>query len=111
MQVVVNVSDARDLDAVDDVLVDVFARLVHRRRRFTTRRCGIAGMLHYQLPTSSLDADRARQNPLMFADTGMSHLLAEMESRAGCQRRADESETRRRRADAKRRQYVQHRKT
>jgi chemotaxis protein CheD len=40
----------------------------------------VAGMLHYQLPTSSLDVDRAKHNPLMFADTGMKHLLGEMEA-------------------------------
>jgi chemotaxis protein CheD len=41
---------------------------------------GVGGMLHYQLPSSSLDADRARNNPLMFADTGMEHLLGEMQA-------------------------------
>jgi chemotaxis protein CheD len=35
----------------------------------------VAGMLHYQLPTSSLDPDRARQNPAMFADSGTELLL------------------------------------
>ena len=34
----------------------------------------VGGMLHYQLPDSKQDIERARQKPLMFADTGM-HLL------------------------------------
>ena len=35
----------------------------------------VGGMLHYQLPTSKMDPERARQKPLMFADTGMAYLL------------------------------------
>ena len=40
------------------------------------RRCG--GLLHFQLPTSSLDAARARANPWMFADTGVARLLEQV---------------------------------
>ena len=35
----------------------------------------VGGMLHYMLPESSLDPDKARQNPWMFADTGISTLF------------------------------------
>jgi chemotaxis protein CheD len=86
VQLVVNVSDAKTSATVDDVLVtyslgscigvalyDPVARL--------------AGLLHYQLPTSTLDPQRARENPRMFADTGMQVLLEEMESRGGQRRR------------------------
>jgi chemotaxis protein CheD len=38
----------------------------------------IGGMLHYQLPSSMMDAKRARENPMMFADTGMNILMREM---------------------------------
>jgi chemotaxis protein CheD len=31
----------------------------------------VAGLLHYMLPDSSLDAVKAKQNPGMFADTGI----------------------------------------
>jgi len=31
----------------------------------------VGGLLHYMLPESSLDADRARTSPAMFADTGI----------------------------------------
>ncbi len=31
----------------------------------------VAGLLHYMLPDSSLDAAKAKQNPGMFADTGI----------------------------------------
>jgi len=35
----------------------------------------VGGMLHYQLPTAKMDAERARAKPCMFADTGMRLLL------------------------------------
>src|SRR4051812_16266391 len=40
----------------------------------------VAGLLHYELPSASLDPAKAREKPFMFADTGMTLLLAEMES-------------------------------
>ena len=77
MNIVVNVSDARvsrDADAVlvtyslgSCIAVSMYDPITH---------CG--GLLHYQLPTSTLDADRARANPYMFADTGMAALLGEL---------------------------------
>lgn len=35
----------------------------------------IGGMIHYQLPDSKIDANRAAEKPLMFADTGMKILI------------------------------------
>lgn len=35
----------------------------------------VGGMLHYMLPESSLDAEKASKNPAMFADTGISLLF------------------------------------
>lgn len=35
----------------------------------------IGGLLHYQLPDSKIDDDKAKHNPFMFADTGMQVLL------------------------------------
>lgn len=35
----------------------------------------VGGLLHFMLPESSLDADRARTNPAMFADTGITFLF------------------------------------
>lgn len=31
----------------------------------------VGGLLHYMLPDSNLDTNKARQNPAMFADTGI----------------------------------------
>ena len=35
----------------------------------------VAGLLHILLPESSIDAEKAAQNPCMFADTGVVQLL------------------------------------
>ena len=77
MNIVVNVSDLRTSGDSSDTLVtyslgscvgvciyDPVAR--------------VAGLLHYQLPSASLDAQRAAEKPAMFADTGMALLLNEM---------------------------------
>ncbi len=36
---------------------------------------GVGGMLHYMLPESSLDPEKAKKNPCMFADTGIARLF------------------------------------
>ena len=48
---------------------------------------GLAGLLHYQLPSSALNPDRAREHPMMFADTGLAQLLQAMERQGGVGRR------------------------
>jgi chemotaxis protein CheD len=47
----------------------------------------IGGLLHFQLPSSTIDPARSVQNPLMFADTGMAHLLAAVEKMGANKRR------------------------
>ena len=37
----------------------------------------VGGILHYMLPESSLDENKARENPYMFADTGIPMLFRE----------------------------------
>src|SRR3954452_13315375 len=36
---------------------------------------GVGGLLHYMLPDSSIDPARGRDNPYMFADTGIPKLV------------------------------------
>lgn len=36
---------------------------------------GVGGMVHCMLPASSIDPERARQNPMMFTDTGVIALI------------------------------------
>ena len=77
MQIVVNISDARASRDADATLVT-----------FSLGSCigvtvydpvtRVGGMLHYQLPESKIDPERARRQPLMFADTGLAWLLQEV---------------------------------
>ncbi len=86
MQLVVNISDSQSSSSPEDVLVT-----------YSLGSCiGVAawdpvakvgGLLHYQLPCSTMDPERARQRPAMFADTGMGALLASMESQGAVRRR------------------------
>jgi chemotaxis protein CheD len=76
-RVIVNVSDGRVSNDPTDVIatyslgscigVCLYDPVVH-----------VGGMLHYQLPSSMMDAKRAQENPMMFADTGMNILMREM---------------------------------
>jgi chemotaxis protein CheD len=73
-RIVIDISDAKVSDNTLDVLVTyslgscigvcLYDPAVH-----------VGGMLHYQLPTAKMDAERARSKPFMFADTGMKLLL------------------------------------
>jgi chemotaxis protein CheD len=41
-------------------------------------KAAVGGMLHYMLPDSTIDPARSRQNPYMFADTGIPKLVDEV---------------------------------
>jgi len=47
----------------------------------------VGGMLHYQLPSSKMDARRAQSKPFMFADTGTRLLLDKLLSMGANKRR------------------------
>ena len=47
----------------------------------------IAGLLHFMLPESSMDAHKAESNPAMFADTGIDRLLKTASAKGADQRR------------------------
>jgi chemotaxis protein CheD len=47
----------------------------------------VGGMLHFQLPSSSLDDAKARANPHMFADSGTAELLRRLEAMGACKKR------------------------
>ncbi len=40
----------------------------------------VGGMLHYQLPESRIDIEKAKAKPFMFADTGMDRLVRKLMS-------------------------------
>lgn len=86
MNITVNISDAKVSAAPDAVLAThslgscIGVTLYDPAAK-------VGGMLHYQLPTSTLDAERARQAPLMFADTGMQWLIEQVVALGGKKQR------------------------
>ena len=85
MTIIVNVSDARvSVDPTDQIVTYSLGSCIGVAMYDPLVKCG--GLLHYQLPTSTLDADRARNNPCMFADTGVAHLLNQLAA-CGAQKR------------------------
>jgi len=78
-RIIVNVSDARVSGSPSDMLVT-----------YSLGSCigvclydpgtNVGGMLHYQLPDSKMDPERARVKPFMYADTGIRILVERLES-------------------------------
>ncbi|MGV8078653.1 MAG: chemotaxis protein CheD [Syntrophales bacterium] len=70
MDIVVGISDIKCSNRKEDVLVtyalgSCIAVAVH------DPVAGVAGLLHFMLPDSTLDQTKASQAPAMFADTGI----------------------------------------
>lgn len=74
MEIVVGVSEMVVSDGPDDVLVTYSLGSCIGLTLYDAR-AGVGGMLHAQLPLSSLDPGRAQVQPQMFVDTGVSALL------------------------------------
>jgi chemotaxis protein CheD len=81
-RVIVNVSDAKASNDPGTVLVThSLGSCIGVSLYDATSKIG--GMLHYQLPDSKQDPERAKEKPLMFADTGMKLLLDKLVSMGG----------------------------
>jgi chemotaxis protein CheD len=79
VQIVVGVSDAKvSADKGDVILTYSLGSCIGVTLH--DPQTGIGGMLHFQLPTSTVDPARAAEKPLMYADTGMKCLIGKMES-------------------------------
>lgn len=79
MQVVVGVSDAKvSADPSDVILTYSLGSCIGVTLH--DPHAGVGGMLHFQLPTSTADPERAAEKPLMYADSGMKFLITKMES-------------------------------
>jgi chemotaxis protein CheD len=73
-EIIVGVSDMKVTDNPDSVLVtyslgscigvSVYDPVVR-----------VGGLLHFMLPTATLDPEKAKKNPCMFADTGIPYLF------------------------------------
>jgi len=48
---------------------------------------GVGGLLHFMLPDSGIDRGRSRDNPWMFADTGIPMMLQQVLARGASKRR------------------------
>lgn len=78
MDIVVNVSDAKSSsDPESRLLTHALGSCIGVMLYDDSSR--VAGMLHFQLPSASVSPNRAAENPAMFADTGMTLLLQQMQ--------------------------------
>jgi chemotaxis protein CheD len=77
VQLTVNISDAK-VSADPQVVLATYSLGSCIGLTLYDPQTKVGGMLHFQLPTSTIDAARAAQNPFMFADTGFAHLLHDL---------------------------------
>lgn len=85
-QIVVGMADCRIGDAPGQVLAtyalgSCIGLAVH------DAAAGVGGLLHFMLPDSSIDRGRSRDNPWMFADTGIPMMLERVYARGASKRR------------------------
>lgn len=77
MNIIVGVSDAKaSADAADVLATYSLGSCIGVALFDPASR--VAGLLHFQLPSSAGDPQRALEKPLMYADTGMAWLLDAM---------------------------------
>ena len=78
-RIVVGVSDAKvSNDAADIIMTHSLGSCI--AVSLYDQSTQIGGMLHYQLPKSRDDQQRAKEKPFMYADTGMSVLIDKLTS-------------------------------
>lgn len=85
-QIVVGMADCRVGDMAGQVLAtyalgSCIGLAVH------DAKAGVGGLLHFMLPDSAIDRGRSRENPWMFADTGIPLLLEHVCVRGASKRR------------------------
>lgn len=86
MTIVVNISDARTSRDPEAVLATYsLGSCIGVSTYDPVAKVG--GMLHFQLPSAGIDPQRAAEHPLMYADTGMSMLLDQMQKLGADKRR------------------------
>ena len=76
-RIIINVSDAKVSNNPEDVLITYSLGSCIGVCLYDSDR-KIGGMLHYQLPDSKMNPERAQENPFMYADTGMKLLINKM---------------------------------
>ena len=85
-QIVVGMADCRIGDACGQVLA-TFALGSCIGLAVHDAKANVGGLLHFMLPDSAIDRERSRDNPWMFADTGIPLLLERVCARGASKRR------------------------
>jgi chemotaxis protein CheD len=85
-QVVVGIGDCA-ISADPDVLLVTYALGSCIAVTIYDPVAKVGGLLHYMLPDSTIDAVRARQNPFLYADTGVPALFQQAQQRGAEKRR------------------------
>lgn len=76
-KIIVHVSDAKVSNNPDDVIVTYsLGSCIAVCLYDSATHAG--GILHYQLPNSKIDPQRAKDKPYMFADTGMKIMIGKL---------------------------------
>jgi chemotaxis protein CheD len=85
-QIIVGMADCRIGDAAGQVLATYALGSCIGLAVYDPKAL-VGGMLHFMLPDSGIDPARGRENPYMFADTGIPLLLAQVCGRGASRRR------------------------
>jgi chemotaxis protein CheD len=85
-QIVVGMADCRIGDAPGQVLA-TYALGSCIGLAVYDAKAGVGGLLHFMLPDSTIDRERGRENPWMFADTGIPLMLERVCARGASKRR------------------------
>jgi chemotaxis protein CheD len=85
-QIVVGVADCRVADAPEQVLA-TFALGSCIGLTAYDPKAALGGLLHFMLPDSTIDPEKGRCNPFMFADTGIPRLLDMLAARGASKNR------------------------
>lgn len=73
-RIIVGISDLKVSGNIDDVLI-TYALGSCIGIAVYDPRVRVGGLLHFMLPDSSIDSNKAKVNPAMFADTGIPFLF------------------------------------
>jgi chemotaxis protein CheD len=84
-QIVVGMADCRVASGIGEVLA-TFALGSCIGLSVYDARARVGGLLHYMLPDSSIDPVRGRENPYVFADTGIPRLIEQVCARGANKR-------------------------
>ena len=78
-RVIIHVSDAKVSNDPADILATYSLGSCIAVCLYDPPTC-VGGMLHYQLPSSKMDPDRAKKKPFMYADSGLKILVEKLVS-------------------------------